>query len=72
MSDATSPDHYKRGGIECIDAIRAAMSPSGFCDYCLGNVIKYGFRWRHKNGVEDLKKARVYLNWLIEAAESLD
>lgn len=63
------PDHYTRGGIECIAAIRASMTPDGFMDYCKGNVLKYLWRWRNKGGVEDLKKARVYLNWLIEEAE---
>ena len=63
------PPHYTQGGIECIDAIRASMTPSGFCDYCKGNVLKYLWRWADKGGVEDLCKAAVYLNWLIETAE---
>lgn len=70
MSDPVShPDHYTSGGIECIDAIRASMEISDFSRYCKGNVIKYIWRYRHKGGVEDLKKARVYLNWLISAEE---
>lgn len=63
------PNHYTQGGIECIRAIEASMSPSGFQDYCKGNVMKYIWRWRDKNGIEDLKKAKVYLEWLIESAE---
>ena len=63
------PAHYTHGGIECIDAIRASMTADGFCDYCKGNIIKYIWRWRDKGGVEDLKKARVYLDWLINAAD---
>lgn len=63
------PNHYCQGGIECIKAIEASMPPEGFQDYCKGNVLKYIWRWRDKAGVEDLKKARVYLNWLIESAE---
>ena len=63
------PSHYTHGGIECIDAIRASMTADGFCDYCKGNIIKYIWRWRDKGGVEDLRKASVYLNWLINAAE---
>lgn len=59
-------------GIECIDCIRASMSKDGFEDYCKGNVIKYLHRWRFKGGVQDLKKASVYLNWLIESAEKED
>ena len=63
------PSHYTHGGIECIDAIRASMTADGFCDYCKGNIIKYIWRWRDKGGVEDLRKASVYLNWLINAAD---
>ena len=63
------PSHYTQGGIECIDAIRASMTADGFCDYCKGNIIKYIWRWRDKGGVEDLKKASVYLDWLINAAD---
>lgn len=63
------PFHYAQGGIECIKAIEASMEPKGFQDYCKGNVMKYIWRWRDKAGVEDLKKAQVYLNWLIESAQ---
>ena len=63
------PSHYTQGGVECIDAIRASMNADGFCDYCKGNIIKYIWRWRDKGGVEDLRKASVYLNWLINAAD---
>ena len=63
------PSHYTQGGIECIDAIKASMTADGFCDYCKGNIIKYIWRWRDKGGVEDLRKASVYLGWLINAAE---
>lgn len=66
------PSHYTQGGIECIDCIRASMSKDGFEDYCKGNIIKYLHRWRFKGGVQDLKKASVYLNWLIESAEKED
>ena len=71
MSDSVNhPDHYTSGGIECIDAIRASLGLSEFADYCKGNIIKYLWRYRLKNGVEDLKKARVYLDWMIEAEEA--
>lgn len=63
------PSHYTQGGIECIKAIEASMPPDGFQDYCKGNVLKYVWRFRQKNGLEDLKKARVYLNWMIESVE---
>ena len=63
------PPHYTQGGIECIEAIKASMTADGFCDYCKGNIIKYIWRWRDKGGIEDLKKAQVYLGWLIEAVD---
>ena len=63
------PSHYTQGGVECIEAIRASMTADGFADYCKGNIIKYIWRWRDKGGVEDLRKASVYLDWLINAAE---
>ena len=63
------PSHYTQGGIECIEAIRASMKPAGFQDYCKGNVLKYIWRWRDKGGAEDLEKAKVYLQWMIESAE---
>src|SRR5690606_30962920 len=61
--------HYKAGVIETIDFIKAKLTPEQYEGYLAGNVIKYISRYRHKNGAEDLKKARVYLNWLIEEME---
>ena len=63
------PEHYTQGAIECIDAIRASMGNFEFASYCKGNIIKYLWRYRLKNGAEDLRKARVYLDWMIEAEE---
>ena len=57
------PTHYTTGGVECIDAIKAAVPD--FQSYCSGNIIKYVWRYRHKNGIEDLKKAEWYLHALI-------
>ena len=71
-NNVNHPNHYCQGGIECIKAIEASMPADGFQDYCKGNVLKYIWRWRDKAGVEDLKKARVYLNWMIESAEKGD
>jgi hypothetical protein len=67
MNDPTSPNHYQAGDVECIDAIRSALGPEGFQALCAGNVIKYVWRYRYKNGVEDLKKAKVYLDWLLDS-----
>lgn len=56
------PPHYKQGDIECIDAIRAALTEEEFRGYCKGNALKYIWRERHKGGDESLKKADWYLN----------
>lgn len=65
MSDPTSPNHYK-GNVECIDVMRACMSEDQLEGFLRGNVIKYVYRYRARNGVSDLRKAQVYLDWLIE------
>mgnify|MGYP001050643255 FL=1 len=59
------PDHYTVGGIETIDFIQAKMSPEEFKGYLTGNILKYITRYKHKNGLEDLKKAQWYLDKLI-------
>ena len=58
------PPHYNQGGIECVDAIEASMSPQGFRDYLKGNILKYLWRYEQKHGLEDLKKAQWYLTRL--------
>lgn len=60
------PNHYIWKGEECITLIRImCRGEEGFDGYCKGNVVKYLFRETKKNGLEDLKKARVYLDLLI-------
>ena len=59
------PFHYNQSGIECIDAIKAATG-SGFEQYLQGNILKYVWRYPYKNRLEDLHKARWYLDKLIE------
>ena len=65
------PSHYTKGEVECIDAIRASMTPEAFAGYCKGNVMKYLFRYEDKGGVEDLQKAGVYLEWLTQTAKAI-
>ena len=62
-----SPPHYLKGGVECIDMIREALDEAEFRGYCKGNNIKYTFREKDKGKDEDLKKARVYLNYILES-----
>ena len=59
------PQHYANKEIEVIDYIQDTLSDEEFEGYCMGNVIKYVSRYKHKNGLEDLKKARYYLNKVI-------
>lgn len=64
------PPHYNQSGIECIDAIQAATE-NGFEYYLQGNIMKYIWRYRYKNGSEDLKKAKWYLDKLISIKEKM-
>jgi hypothetical protein len=65
------PSHYTQGAIECIDAIKEATKGLfGIEAVCTGNIIKYVWRWKFKNGVEDLRKAEWYLQRLIKEATS--
>jgi hypothetical protein len=67
------PPHYTQGDIECIDAIKAATKGlNGFEGYCTGNAIKYLWRWKHKSGVEDLKKADWYIRKLANETKSAE
>ncbi len=70
----TNPKHYKLEGldIEAIDVIKSVLGKEKFEGYCRGNVIKYILRADSKNGIEDLKKAQVYLNWEIMSKEIIN
>lgn len=69
MADMVNhPPHYNTGNIEVIDYIEDSLKDA-FPDYCIGNVIKYISRYKHKNGFEDLNKAMWYLNRAIEYME---
>lgn len=68
MTDAVNPDHYKVGGIETIDYLRAKLTPEEFAGYCRGNALKYLSRAGHKDDTDqELAKARWYLDRLLEA-----
>jgi hypothetical protein len=65
MSDnVNSPNHYRQGEVECIDAIQSALTPEEFRGYCKGNALKYVWRERHKGGEESIRKAQWYLDRL--------
>ena len=63
-----NPPHYNKYGVECLDAIRSAIG-EGYEYYLQGNIIKYLWRYRYKNGVEDLEKAKFYLDKMIQTVK---
>ena len=63
-----NPPHYNQHGIECLDAIRAATG-KGYQYYLQGNILKYLWRYRYKNGKEDLRKALFQLQRMIEEGD---
>lgn len=63
------PNHYTTGNIEVIEYIKDNLPTDLYEGYCIGNVIKYISRYRNKGGVEDLRKAAVYLGWAISTVE---
>ena len=70
--NVNKPSHYTYGKLECIDVIREVTNGNdaiGIEAFCLGNVLKYLWRYKHKNGTEDLKKAMWYLERLIKESE---
>ena len=65
------PNHYCQNGLESIDVIKAFTSDlKGEAAFCAGNAIKYILRFHHKNGKEDLEKAKWYINRLEEVLYS--
>lgn len=67
MIDNTNPDYYKKGSLESIDIIaECTASLKGEEAFCTGNALKYLCRWKEKNGHEDLRKARWYINRILK------
>ena len=75
-SDSTStndnvnhPSHYETGNFECIDVMIETQGKEAVMDFCICNAFKYIYRHNNKNGVEDIKKAKWYLEKYIELSE---
>lgn len=63
LEDVEHQGHYTTGGVQPVDLIRDLGIAE---DFFAGNVIKYVARYKKKDGLKDLLKARTYLNWLID------
>lgn len=68
LFDNVNPRHYKKGTMECIDAMRLAFGDLAVSDFCRCNAFKYIWRCGDKNGHEDLDKAE----WYLAKAKELD
>lgn len=69
--NVNNPSHYASGDIECIDAIKASMTKEAFLGYLKGNIQKYVWRYEKKiNPVQDLKKARWYMERMVREMET--
>ena len=75
-SDSTStndnvnhPSHYETGNFECIDVMIETQGKETVMDFCICNAFKYIYRHNNKNGIEDIKKAKWYLDKYIELSE---
>ena len=68
-NNVNSPAHYNQGQTECIDAIEAMLSKEEYIGYLRGNSMKYRWRFRYKNGFEDLSKAQWYEQRLVKFME---
>lgn len=64
------PSHYETGKFECIDVMEEALGRDVVKGFCIGNAFKYLYRAKRKNGLEDLKKARWYLDRVISMEDA--
>ena len=73
QKDAINPDHYKnQTSLECIEAMEIIFGRDAVIDFCVCNAWKYIWRWKHKNGEEDLKKSAWYLSHAFDKISSHD
>ena len=65
-----NPPHYASGKFECIEVMEDALGKEAVMNFCICNAFKYIFRHKKKNGIEDIQKAKWYLNKYIELEEN--
>lgn len=63
------PSHYETGKFECIEVMEEALGKEAVMGFCVCNAFKYLYRHRRKNGVEDIKKSRWYVDKYVELSE---
>lgn len=66
------PSHYETGKFECIEVMEEAMGTEAVKNFCICNAFKYLYRYKRKNGLEDIKKAKWYLDRYIKLSEGED
>ena len=73
MTDkVNSPEHYTSKSMESIGVIKVMTENlDPFAGYCMGNIIKYLYRYENKGGLEDLQKAKKYVDFLIEMEDKV-
>ena len=64
------PSHYETGKFECFDVMREVLGNNVVKDFCIANSFKYIYRHKRKNGVEDIKKAKWYIDKYLELEEN--
>ena len=68
-NNVVHPNHYNRTSVEVIDTIKGMSTTSEYRGFLIGNIVKYISRYSMKNGIEDIKKARYYLDLLEKDLE---
>ena len=70
QKDNINPDHYKsQTSLECIEAMTITFGEQAVFDFCMCNAFKYIWRWKNKNGTEDLEKAKWYISKANELSD---
>ena len=67
IAENLDPKHYTDNELfimEPIEIMKTSMTPEAYRGFLLGNIIKYTYRYKGKNGIEDLEKAKVYIDFL--------
>lgn len=70
--DNVNPSHYKGCSLECIEVMRLTFGKQATYDFCLCNAFKYMWRYKNKNGIEDLEKAKWYLDYVTHDVEAIE